>query len=76
MEPNHEWERIKKESKELKGAAGTLIGFLIFAVAMLAGVWAFVEVIFNITLTLLQALLITSVLGLIYLWRVKNEKIK
>ena len=68
---NHknDWERIKERSGELKSGSSKIFGALIFAVAMLIGVWAFAEAIFEITLTPIQAILITAGLGLLYLLR-------
>jgi len=65
----NDWERIRESSKELKSAVSKIFGALIFAVAMLVGIWAFAEAIFEITLTPIQAILITAGLGLLYLLR-------
>ena len=65
----NDWERIKEGSGELKSAASKIFGALIFAAAMLVGIWAFVEAIFEITLTPIQAILITAGLGFLYLLR-------
>jgi len=70
MENNkNEWEEIKTSSKEIKSAASVIFGALFFGVAMLIGIWAFIEAFFQVTLTLTQAILITTGLGILYLLR-------
>ena len=70
MENNkNDWEKIKESIKELKSAASTIFSALIFCVAILIGIWAFMEAIFQVTLTLFQAILITVGVGLIYIIR-------
>ncbi len=59
-ENKNEWEQIKDTTKELKEALWVIFRSLIFALAILAGVWSFIEIIFQTTLTFLQAALITG----------------
>ncbi len=74
----NEWEKIKEHSREIKSATATIFGALIFGVAMLVGIWAFIEAIFQITMTITQAVLITVGLGVLYVAREwwSNKQIK
>lgn len=74
MESNKsEWEEAKEVTKGLKGAAGLLFRLAIFGAAILVGVWSFAELIFEITLTLVQALLLTAGVGAVLLSRLWRQ---
>lgn len=69
QQPKNEWEEIKENSKELKSAVGLVLRFAFFGVAMLVGIWSFTELIFQVTLTLVQASLLTIAIGATFLVR-------
>jgi len=52
------WEQIKEEGRALKNAAGLVFSVLFWGFLIMVGFWAFLEAIFQITLTLFQAFLI------------------
>ncbi|OGY45760.1 MAG: hypothetical protein A3A24_01920 [Candidatus Buchananbacteria bacterium RIFCSPLOWO2_01_FULL_46_12] len=79
MENNkNEWEEIKKGARELKGAAGLVFGALFFGFMTMMGIWAFLEVTLQRTLTLVQAVLITAGIFLVFIvkswWSNKQSK--
>lgn len=68
MENNkNDWEEVKEDAQMLKDAAGLVFGALFWGFMITMGVWAFVEAIFQKTLTFTQALLITAGIGTIFL---------
>ena len=62
----NEWEEVNETAKELRGAMGLVFGFLFWGVMIMIGIWAFLETIFQITLTPVEALLIFVGIVVIY----------
>ncbi|HYR88445.1 MAG TPA: hypothetical protein VE422_30480 [Terriglobia bacterium] len=65
----NEWEEIKEGARALKNAAGLVFGALFWGFMMLTGIWAFLEAIFQITLTFSQAILVSVGIGLVFIMK-------
>ena len=76
----NEWEEIKEYTRTLKDAAGLIFGAIFWGFMIMMGIWAFLEAIFQITLTFVQAVLITVGIFLIVVvkswWSSRYQKEK
>ena len=73
----NEWEKIKENTKALKGAARLVFSALFWGFMMMMGIWAFLETIFQVTLTFVQVVLITAGIFLIFIvksWRSDRQQ--